>query len=34
MGDLDLLGRVQRDAGRLLSVSQRGVEDVDAVCVF
>ena len=33
LGDLDLLGGVQRDAGRLLAVAQRGVEDVDAVCV-
>ena len=33
LGDLDLLGGVQRDPGRLLAVSQRGVEDVDAVCV-
>ena len=31
--DLDLLGRVQRDPGRLLAVAQRRVEDVDAVCV-
>ena len=33
LGDLDLLGGVQRDAGRLLAVPQRGVEDVDAVGV-
>ncbi len=29
--DLDLLLRVQRDAGRLLAVSQRRVEDLDAI---
>ena len=33
LGDLHLLGGVQRDPGRLLAVSQGGVEDVDAVCV-
>ena len=33
LGDLHLLGGVERDAGRLLAVPQRGVEDVDAVCV-
>ena len=33
LGDLDLLGGVQRDAGRLLAVPQGGVEDVDAVGV-
>ena len=33
LGDLELLGGVQRDAGRLLAVAQRRVEDVDAVCV-
>ena len=33
LGDLDLLGGVQRDPGRLLAVAQRGVEDVDAVGV-
>ena len=33
LGDLDLLLRVERDPGRLLAVSQRRVEDVDAVCV-
>ena len=27
VGDLQLLGRVQRDAGRLLAVAQRRVED-------
>ena len=27
LGDLELLGRVQRDAGRLLAVAQRRVED-------
>jgi hypothetical protein len=27
LGDLELLGHVQRDAGRLLAVPQRGVED-------
>jgi hypothetical protein len=27
VGDLELLGRVERDAGRLLAVAQRGVED-------
>ncbi len=31
VGDLELLGRVQRDAGRLLAVSQGGVEDENAV---
>ena len=31
--DLDLLLRVQRDAGRLLAVPQRRVEDVDPVLV-
>ena len=31
LGDLDLLLGVQRDAGRLLAVAQRRVEDVDAV---
>jgi hypothetical protein len=30
-GDLDLLLRVQRDAGRLLAVSERRVEDSDGV---
>jgi hypothetical protein len=29
--DLHLLAGVQRDAGRLLAVAQRGVEDVDAI---
>ena len=33
LGDLDLLGRVQRDPGRLLAVPQGRVEDVDAVGV-
>ena len=33
LGDLHLLGGVQRDAGRLLAVSQGGVENVDAVGV-
>jgi len=33
LGDLDLLLRVQGDAGRLLAVPQGGVEDVDAVAV-
>ena len=33
VGDLELLGRVQRDAGRLLAVAQRGVEDDDPVGV-
>ena len=31
VGDLELLGRVQRDARRLLAVSQGGVEDENAV---
>jgi hypothetical protein len=31
--DLELLDRVQRDAGRLLAVAQRGVEDDDPVRV-
>src|SRR5919106_1768987 len=31
--DLQLLGRVQRDARRLLTVAQRGVEDDDPVVV-
>jgi hypothetical protein len=30
-GDLDLLLRVQRDAGRLLAVPERRVEDTDGV---
>ena len=34
MGDLELLGRVQRDAGRLLAVAQGRVEDQDAVRVM
>ena len=29
VGDLELLAGVQRDAGRLLAVAQRGVEDAD-----
>src|SRR5262249_43148159 len=33
MRDLDLLGSVERDPGRLLAVSQGRIEDVDAVCV-
>ena len=33
VGDLELLGRVQRDAGRLLAVAQRRVEDQYAVRV-
>ncbi len=33
VGDLHLLGGVQRDAGRLLAVPQGGVEYVDAVGV-
>ena len=32
--DLDLLLRVQRDAGRLLAVAQRRVEDLDAVLLW
>ena len=31
MGDLELLGRVERDARRLLAVAQRGVEDQNPV---
>src|SRR4051812_37955415 len=33
VGDLELLGGVQRDARRLLTVAQRGVEDDDPVVV-
>jgi hypothetical protein len=33
LGDLDLLGGVQRDAGRLLSVPECRVEDMDAISV-
>ena len=33
LGDLELLGRVQRDAGRLLAVAQRRVEDQYSVSV-
>ena len=33
VGDLELLGRVQRDARRLLAVAQRGVEDLYVVHV-
>ena len=33
VGDLELLGRVERDAGRLLAVAQRGVEDQYSVGV-
>src|SRR4051794_17980121 len=33
VGDLELLVRVERDAGRLLAVAQRGVEDDDPVRV-
>ena len=33
LGDLELLAGVQRDAGRLLAVAQRRVEDEDAVSV-
>ena len=33
LGDLHLLGGVERDPGRLLAVAQGGVEDVDAVGV-
>ena len=34
VGDLELLGGVQRDAGRLLAVAQRRVEDQYSVCVL
>ena len=34
LGDLELLGRVERDARRLLAVAQRRVEQQDAVRVF
>ena len=34
VGDLELLGRVQRDARRLLAVAQRGVEDQYSVGAF
>ena len=33
LGDLHLLLGVERDPRRLLAVAERGVEDVDAVCV-
>ena len=33
LGDLQLLGRVQRDARRLLAVAQRRVEDLDAAAL-
>jgi len=34
LGDLELLGGVQRDAGRLLAVAQRRVEDQYSVGVM
>jgi len=34
VGDLELLGGVQRDAGRLLAVAQRRVEDQYAVLLI
>jgi hypothetical protein len=34
VGDLELLGRVERDARRLLAVAQRGVEDQYLVRAF